>query len=199
MTKLLKGNVSITVFKASKVPENIGETRKMLERSAFRKLESTDIRDESTGWVDAILCFDNENFSSLMHDRFFVFAMRNDKYSFSAAQMRPYLEEAEYLFKKENNLEYIAAQQKKEIKEQVTKKLKVNSFPKTTICEVAWDMESGRVYLFSQSSQITAKFTDIFEKTFEVSLENISMLDSVDEFGGRERIEPVLGKIWSVQ
>lgn len=199
MTKLATGNVSITVFKASKTPKDIEETRRMLESGAFRKLEPTDIRDESTGWVDAILCFDSENFSSLMHDRFFVFAMRNDKYSFSASQMRPYLEEAEYVFKKENNLEYIAAQQKKEIKEQVTKKLKMNSFPKTTICEIAWDMESGRVYLFSQSSQIMPKFIDIFEKTFEVNLENIALLDSVDEVGGRDKIEPILGKIWSVQ
>jgi DNA recombination-dependent growth factor C len=199
MTKLSKGNVSVTVFKASKVPENIDETRKALERFSFKKLESTDTRDESTGWVDAILCFDNQNFSSLMHDRFFVFALRNDKYSFSASQIRPYLEEAEYMFMKENGAEYIAAQQKKEIKEQVIRKLKVNSFPKTSICEVAWDMENSRVYLFSQSNQIIAKFTDVFEKTFEVNLETVSLFDSVDRMGSREKIEPVFGKIWSVQ
>jgi DNA recombination-dependent growth factor C len=199
MTKLSKGNVSVTVFKASKVPESIDETRKALARFSFKKLESTDTRDESTGWVDAILCFDNQNFSSLMHDRFFVFALRNDKYSFSASQIRPYLEEAEYLYQKENGAEYIAAQQKKEIKEQVVRKLKVNSFPKTSICEVAIDVEDGRVYLFSQSNQIIAKFTDVFEKTFEVNLENASLFDSVDKMGSREKIEPLFGKIWSVK
>ena len=199
MTKLSKGNVSVTVFKASKVPENIDETRKALLRFSFKKLESTDTRDESTGWVDAILCFDNQNFSSLMHDRFFVFAIRNDKYSFSASQIRPYLEEAEYMFMKENGVEYISAQQKKELKEQVVRKLKVNSFPKTSICEVAWDMENSRVYLFSQSNQIIAKFTDVFEKTFEVNLETVSLFDSVDRMGSREKIEPVFGKIWSIQ
>jgi len=194
MTKLSKGNVSVTVFKASKVPENIDETRKALLRFSFKKLESTDTRDESTGWVDAILCFDNQNFSSLMHDRFFVFALRNDKYSFSASQIRPYLEEAEYMFMKENGVEYISAQQKKELKEQVVRKLKVNSFPKTSICEVAWDMENS-----SQSNQIIAKFTDVFEKTFEVNLETVSLFDSVDRMGSREKIEPVFGKIWSIQ
>lgn len=199
MTKLSKGNVSVTVFKAGKVPGNIDETRKSLSKFSFKKLESTDTRDESTGWVDAVLCFDNQNFSSLMHDRFFVFALRNDKYSFSASQIRPYLEEAEYMFMKENGVEYIAAQQKKEIKEQVVRKLKVNSFPKTSICEVAWDMENSKVYLFSQSNQIIAKFTDVFEKTFELNLEAVSLFDSVDRVGSREKIEPVFGKIWSVQ
>lgn len=199
MTRLLKGNVSTTLFKPNKVPKTVGEARECLERFAFKKLEPTDTRDESNGWVDAILCFDNENFSSLMHDRFFVFALRTDKYSFSASQIRPYLEEAEFLFKKENNLEYIAAQQKKEIREQVVRKLKSNSFPKTTITEVAWDMESRMVCFFSQSSQIMSKFTDIFEKTFEVSLENIYMFDSLKEMGGVEKAEPLFAKIWSIK
>ncbi|HNW82082.1 MAG TPA: recombination-associated protein RdgC [bacterium] len=199
MTRLLKGTVSTTLFKPNKVPKTVGEARECLERFSFKKLESTDIRDESSGWVDAILCFDNENFSSLMHDRFFVFALRTDKYSFSASQLRPYVEEAEFVFKKENNLEYIAAQQKKEIKEQVIKKLKSNSFPKTTVIEVAWDMESRLVYFFSQSGQVIAKFTDIFEKTFETTLENVYIFDSLKKMGTVEKVEPVFAKIWSVK
>ena len=199
MTKLLKGNISVTLFKPNKVPKTIGEARECLERFSFKKLESTDIRDESNGWVDAILCFDNKNFSSLMHDRFFVFALRTDKYSFSASQLRPYLEESEFLFKKENNLEYIAAQQKKEIKETVIRKLKSNSFPKTTVIEVAWDMESRLVYFFSQSSPAIVKFTDVFEKTFETTLENVYIFDSLKKMGKVEKVEPVFAQIWGVK
>ena len=196
MTKLLKGNVSFTVFKPGKLPESIEETRKILTGRAFQKLEATDPRDESLGWVDAVLCFDNENFSSLMHDTFFVFALREDKYSFSAAQLRPYIEEAEFVFKRENNLEYIAAQQKKEIKDQVVRRMRTNSYPKTTITEVAWDLDSGLVYLFTQSGTTQAKFTDIFEKSFETTLEQKSLFDSVKEIGGADKIEPIFTKIW---
>lgn len=199
MTRLLKGNVSTTLFKPNKVPKTVGEARECLGRFSFKKLEPTDIRDESIGWVDAVLCFDNENFSSLMHDRFFVFALRADKYSFSASQIRPYVEEAEFLFKKDNNLEYIAAQQKKELKETVIRKLKSNSFPKTTVIEVAWDMESRFVYFFSQSGAFLAKFTDIFEKTFETTLENVYIFDSLKKMGTVEKVEPVFAKIWSVK
>ena len=196
MTKLLKGNVSFTVFKPEKIPEDIEKTRKSLAEYAFQRLDPADLRDESVGWVDAVLCFDNENFSSLMHDTFFVFAFREDKYSFSAAQLRPYIEEAEFVFKRENSIEYIAAQQKKEIKEQVIRRMKTNSYPKTAVTEVAWDMETGLVYLFSQSGATVAKFTDIFEKSFQMSLEQVSLFDSVKELGGAGKIEPVFTKIW---
>lgn len=197
MTKLLKGNVSFTVFMPEKVPENIEKAREALAGNAFQKLDPTDLRNESVGWVDAQLCFDSENFSSLLHDNFFVFALREDKYSFTAAQLRPYLEEAEFVFKRENNLEYIAAQQKKEIKEQVVRRMKSNSYPKTTITEVSWDMDSRQIYLFSQSSTTINKFTDIFEKSFEISINQVQLFDSVKELGGADKIEPVLAKIWS--
>ena len=196
MTKLLKGNVSFTVFKPEKTPENIEKTREALAEYAFQRLAPADLRDESVGWVDAVLCFDNENFSSLLHDGFFVFALREDKYSFTAAQLRPYIEEAEFVFKRENSLEYIAAQQKKEIKEQVIRRMRTNSYPKTTVTEAAWDMDSGLVYLFSQSGATIAKFTDVFEKSFQISLDQVSLFDSVKELGGADRMEPVFTRIW---
>ncbi len=196
MTRLLKGNVSFTVFKPEKMPEDIEKTRAALAEYTFQRLDPTDLRNESVGWVDAVLCFDNENFQSLMHDSFFVFALREDKYSFTAAQLRPYIEEAEFVFKRENNLEYIAAQQKKDIKEQVIRRMRTNSYPKTTVTEVAWDMDSGLVYLFSQSGATVAKFTDIFEKSFQISIEQVSLFDSVKELGGAEKMEPIFTKIW---
>ena len=196
MTRLLKGNVSFTVFKPEKTPENIEKAREALAGYAFQRLDPTDLRDESAGWVDAVLCFDNENFSSLMHDGFLVFALREDKYAFTAAQLRPYIEEAEFVFKRENNLEYIAAQQKKEIKEQVIRRMRTNSYPKTTVTEAAWDMDSGLVYLFSQSGAIIAKFTDVFEKSFQISLDQVSLFDSVKELGGADKMEPVFTRIW---
>ena len=199
MTKLLKGNISFAVFIPEKVPESIEKVREVLAGSAFQRLDPTDLRDESVGWVDAVLCFDNENFSSLLHDSFLVFALREDKYSFTAAQLRPYIEEAEFVFKRENNLEYIAAQQKKEIREQVVRRMKTNSYPKTTITEVAWDMDSKLIYLFSQLGATVAKFTDIFEKSFETSINQVNLFDSVKELGGADKVEPVFTKIWSAK
>ena len=199
MTRLLKGNVSVTVFKPQQAPESIDKVRSALAEHAFQRLEPTDLRDESVGWVDAVLSFDNENFSSLLHDTFFVFALREDKYAFTSAQLRPYIEEAEFVFKRENNLEYIAAQQKKEIREQVIRTMRTNSYPKTTITEAAWETDTGLIYFFSQSGATVAKFTDLFEKSFETPIDMVQLFDSVKELGGAEKMEPVFTKIWGAK
>ena len=74
--------------------------------------------------------------------------------------------------------------------------VKTNSYPKTTITEVAWDMDSKLIYLFSQSGATIAKFTDIFEKSFEISINQVHLFDSVKELGGADKMEPVFTKIW---
>ncbi|MBR6244372.1 recombination-associated protein RdgC [bacterium] len=196
MTKLLKGNVSFTVFKPGKNVDDISKFREDLASNAFQRLDPFDMRDESCGWIDAKLSFDSENFDSLMHDNFFVFSLRLDKYAFSASQMRPYLEETEFVFKRENNLEYLNAHQKKELREQTIKHMKTNSYPKTTIVEVAWDLETQLIYLFTQSSTLIAKFIQHFEHTFGTTIDEISVLDSAKELGRAEKLEPIFSKIW---
>ena len=74
--------------------------------------------------------------------------------------------------------------------------MKTNSYPKTTIVEVAWDMETQLVYLFSQSATLIAKFIPHFERTFETTIDEVSVLDSVKELGGAEKLEPIFSKIW---
>ena len=77
--------------------------------------------------------------------------------------------------------------------------MKTNSYPKTTITEVAWDMDSKLIYLFSQLGATVAKFTDIFEKSFETSINQVNLFDSVKELGGADKVEPVFTKIWSAK
>ena len=129
---------------------------------------------------------------------YLLLSLRIDKYGFSASQTRPYLEEAEFNFKRSNNLEHLPAQQKKELKEGVIKMMRTNTYPKTTITELFWSYETNNIYLFSQSSAVINKFVDIFEKTFELNLTPISILDGVDQFDSLEGVEPFYTKIWKV-
>lgn len=197
MTKLLRGTLSITTFKSATIPANMSEIRENLKQFAFQKLNPAEPCTESIGWVDALLCFDNENFSSLLHDNFLLFALRNDLYSFSASQLRPYLEEAEFIYKKENHLQYIAAQQRKEIRERVVREMRGKSYPKTTVTEVAWEMETHLLYLFTQANSIVAKFTDLFEKTFGTTLKAVSIFDSLKEVGKELKHDPISLILWS--
>jgi recombination associated protein RdgC len=199
MSKLLKGNVNYTVFKPSRQADSITDIRESVSAFLFQILKPEDIRDESAGWVDPLLSFDTENMNNILMGDSLILGLRIDKYSFGAAQMRPYLEEAEFSFKNANNLEYLSSQQKKEIKEGVIKTLRMNSYPKTTIVEVCWNFSNGLVYLFSQSGAILTKFIDIFEKTFELNLEPVSMDDVIKKMPNPDSLEPLLGKIWRVE
>lgn len=199
MSKLLKGNINYTALKPSKSIESISEARVAIERYAFKKLDPEDVRDESSGWVDPYLSFEAENFNNIMFRDSMLLGFRQDKYSFGASQLRPYLEEAEFNFMKSNNLEYITAQQKKDLKESTIKKLKMNSYPKTTITEVVWNHSNNLVYIFTQSGTVLAKFIDIFEKTFELELEPIAIIDAVKAMDNHKNLEPLLGKLWRVE
>ncbi len=198
MSKFVKGTISYTAFKLNKEMGMISDMRERIELTSFKPLAPEDIRDESSGWVDPELSFDNELFANITLGDAILLAMRIDKYSFGASQMRPYLEKAEFDFMHNNSLERLTAQQKKDIKEGVIKSLKTNSLPKVTIVESFWSQESNRVYLFSQSGAVIAKFIDLFEQTFEITLDPISIMDAVDQLDNPNSMEPVFAKIWEL-
>ncbi len=197
-SKFIKGNISFTAFKPSQELSSITKAREYVEAAAFKPLRPEDVEDESVGWVDSELSFDTKDFPNFAFRDTMLVAMRMDRYTFTASQMRPYLEQAEHDFMLANNLEYISAQQKKEIKEQVIRTMKTNSYPKTTIVEMFWSFESNRVYLFSQSGTVISKFIDLFERTFEVSIEPLSIMDAVDQLEHAERMEPLCADIWGL-
>jgi hypothetical protein len=199
MSKFLKGSVSFLVFSPEKQLKSISEVREKIALKAFSTLKPEELKDESIGWVDPILSFDNENFSNLTEGDNILLGIRIDKYSFGASQLRPYLDEALFDFKTSNSLDYITAQQEKDLKEAVIRKLRMNSYPKTTIIEVAWNLSRNIVYLFNQSSSVVLKFVDLFEKTFETTLTSKPFYEEVESFSQKENFKSFLGQIWSVE
>ncbi|MFO7735176.1 MAG: recombination-associated protein RdgC [bacterium] len=198
MNKLLKGRVSFKVFKPSVQIDSISDVRERVGRYSFKELKASDMRDESTGWVDPLLSFDNELFSSISHGEYLILGMRVDSFSLGAAVMRPHLEKAMYDFKNENNLEYISAQQKKEIQDRVKIKLKGSSVPRTKIVEMAWNHNSGLIYLCTQSKTDVNKFVNLFEKTFDMTISEFSVLDIVEKQGGSAG-ETILSELWGTE
>lgn len=195
MSKFLKGSVSCTLLRTDKKIESITEAREAIAEYSFKPLIPEAPNDESIGWVDPILSFDSEWFTNMLAGENMLLAMRADKYSFSASQMRPYIEKKEFEHKKDSGKDYIPAQTKKEIKEQVTKMFRSNSYPKVTITEAFWNTTTGEVYIMSQSSAVIAKFKQLFEFTFAAVLEPVEIIDRADEtaFGPKE---PLFSKIW---
>lgn len=195
MSKFLKGSVSCTLLRTDKKIDSITEARDAIAEYSFKPLLPESPNDESVGWVDSLLSFDAEWFTNMLAGEYLLLSMRADKYSFSASQMRPYIEKKEFEHKKDSGKEYISAQTKKDIKELVIKMFRSNSYPKVTITEAFWNTLTGEVYLMSQSSAVFAKFKQLFEFTFAATLEPVDIIDRADEtaFGPKE---PLFSKIW---
>ena len=177
MSKLLKGAVSFTSFRPEGEVPTRERTRELIETQLFKPLKAEEERDESVGWVDAIWSFDTERLPNLFSGATLLLSMRIDRYAFSSSQLRPYLEEAEYHYKTTNRLEYISAQQKKEIRDAEIRRMRTNSYPKTQIVEIAWKIDEKTLYLFSQSSAAIKRFIPLFENSFGFSLEQSELID----------------------
>ncbi len=195
MSKLVKGAVSFSSFRAEGTMPSREKVRELLAAHVFKPLKPEDERDESVGWVDAIWSFDTERFPNLFSGSMLMLSMRVDRYSFSASQLRPFLEEAEYHYKTVNNLEYLSAQQRKELREAEIRKMRQNSFPRTTIVEMVWTIDENNIYLLTTSSAMVKRFMPLFENTFGFSLGERPLLDE-ESIGGTAHDGTLLVHLW---
>lgn len=62
MSKLLGGRVSFLTFNPEKKAPDSDDLRKKLFDHRFHPLLPEDVRDESVGWVDPFLSFENRAF-----------------------------------------------------------------------------------------------------------------------------------------
>lgn len=177
MSKLLKGAVSFTAFRPEGEVPSRERTRELIDTQLFKPLRAEEERDESVGWVDAIWSFDTERLPNLFSGATLLLSVRIDRYAFSSSQLRPYLEEAEYHYKTTNKLEYISAQQTKEIRDAEIRKMRTNSYPKTQIVEIAWKIDDKIVYIFSKSSSAIKRFIPLFENSFGFSLVQTDLIN----------------------
>ena len=198
MSKLLKGAVSFTAFRPQGEVPTRERTRELIETQLFKPLKAEAEKDESVGWVDAIWSFDTERLPNLFSGATLLLSMRVDRYAFTSSQLRPYLEEAEYHYKTTNQLEYISAQQKKEIRDAEVRRMRVNSYPKTQIVELAWKIDDKTLYLFTKSAAVIRRFVPLFENSFGFSLEQTELVDEKIA-GGKSHDGTQLLALWEGQ
>ncbi len=196
MSRFLSGRVSVTTFVPAITPPDIGEFRKMLRRHGFRPLEPTDPRDESAGWVDPFLSFEAKEFANTYFRDYYLFSLRIDRYQFSAAQLRPFLEELVHDYKMQHKVEFVSSHQKKELREEAVRRARSRSLPKTTIVETAWNLGDNRLSVFSQSKTTIEVFQRLFEQTFNAALKPAGLADEIALLGKKQKIASLLGDIW---
>ncbi|HOW51132.1 MAG TPA: recombination-associated protein RdgC [bacterium] len=198
MSKLLGGRVSFLTFLPEKKAPDSDDLRKKLFDQRFHPLLPEDVRDESVGWVDPFLSFENQAFPNCYFRDYYLFSLRIDRYSLGGAQLRPFLEEEIHRFKEDNKVEFIPAHQKKELRERAMRRVRVKTLPRTIITEAAWNLGENKLYLFTQSSTIISKFIDTFEKTFAISIAPSYLVDAVEKLDKPGDLTSIIGELWDL-
>ena len=189
-------SVSFTRFKiADEIPDSLwAEIPDRLRRFAFTDIDA--LPDERAwGWVN----FD-DMLDSAWHQsppekgHYLTFSLRLDTRRVAPAVLKKHniiaLREEEEKAKQLGH-NFVSRARKKELKEAVKARLLARSLPIPAEFGVIWNRESKIVYFSSVQTQMLAMFTDLFAKTFELDLEELTPYALAMQLAG-EDISPKL-------
>jgi len=172
----LKGSVTCTRFQvAVDLPEDFRETaRDRISRYAFRKLEEDSDQERTMGWVN-ILDELQVGFygDEMFKEPYLALSLRVDVRSVPARALRQYCREAEEEVKSLEGLDFLNKKRREEIRERVRGQLLRRVLPRTSVYDMAWDLQGGVVLFGSTNSRICDAFSELFFNTFELRLTSL--------------------------
>lgn len=179
---LLSSSVSINrYYVEGKIEEPVLDTvKKGLEKYSFPENDE-DPSNKISGWTSF-----NNNFnpdfggSSFIIDELFVFSLRIDKKNVSPKIIKKYLYIETSKRLKETGKGYLSANEKKEIKEDVTDALFLRVPAVPNIYDVVWNYEKSTVWFFSNSKSANEEFEILFSSSFNQSLIKIFPYSAAD-------------------
>jgi len=180
---LLKGAVSFVEFEvAGDLPESpLGFIGDRIRAMGFRDIDDT-FDEYSIGWVSILNMFDHgsSNYHPIVGD-YAVASMRIDQRSIPGAVLRKFVEKEEQRIKAEKQIPKISRVQRVEIKERIRTELVRKAKPAPLVVDMAWNLSTGHVFLFSTNKSAQAVFEDLFKETFGVSVQRKEYPEA-DEF-----------------
>jgi DNA recombination-dependent growth factor C len=179
---LLSSSVSINrYYVEGKIKEPVLDTvKKGLEKHTFRERDD-DPSNKNAGWTSFNNHF-NPSFtgSSFVINELFVFSLRIDKKSVSPKIIRKFffVETAKRL--EETGRGYLTANEKKEVKEQVTDALFLRVPAVPNVYDVVWNYEKSMLWFFSNNKSANEELEILFSASFNQSLIKIFPYSEAD-------------------
>lgn len=169
---LWSSSVSITRYRVKgRLADPIMETiAGGLKKHSIAEIDN-EVHEKSVGWTSSEHPFrpDFEG-SSFVYGSYLVFALRIDKKQIPSKLLKKHaeLEQARRLAK--SGREFLAASEKKQIKEQVLQSLSLRTPATPNVYDLVWDYEAGRLWFFSNLKAANEELEDLFSRTFQLSL-----------------------------
>ncbi len=170
---LLSGTLS---FKVYKVLEQLPEDYIELFNSSIKKLRFKPLSQDSKeiitkGWVYPFNPIDGiEKVDSALIDEYFLFALRIDKKNLNKKILKAHLTKRIEEVKKEKKLNKIPKDLKSELEQETRNQLIKIVTPSTSIIEIAWNLNSNKLYFGSFSKTRNEDFIELFIQTFNMPI-----------------------------
>ncbi|MCC6647984.1 MAG: hypothetical protein IT374_20755 [Polyangiaceae bacterium] len=138
---------------------------------AFRPLVPDEEQKESVGWCRFGEAFDLQpGQDDVFVDEFVNLGLRVDRWAVPGALLRARLRDAEAELLAQKGRERLTRAEKKELKEQVSRRLRHELPPRTRAFDVSWAPGSGVVRLFTQAAGPALALGELFKRTFKLEL-----------------------------
>jgi len=153
------------------------ELPEKLKQFKFIDIDNT-AEERSFGWTNFDDMLDMEWIQSPPEKaNYFTFALRLDTRRIQPAVLKKHFTIAlnkELAQAKEQGKNFVSRDRKREIKEQVTLRLRAKSLPIPAVFDVIWDPSNNRIYIDTTNAKACALFEDYFTLTFDLHLEPLT-------------------------
>ncbi|BCS87484.1 recombination-associated protein RdgC [Pseudodesulfovibrio sediminis] len=176
---ILSASLGLTRYRIiEEVPkELLQQVPEKLHKFCMVDIDAT-AEERSFGWTNFDDMLDmNWTQSPPEKGEFFAFKLRLDTRRIAPAVLKKHYTVAlnkELAQNKEQGKEYVSRDRKRELKEQVTLRLRARSLPIPAVFDVIWNPSENRVYLDTTNAKVRALFEDHFALTFDLHLEPLT-------------------------
>jgi len=154
-----------------------------LARFAFRDINPQTNPEYSIGWVPPFDPLDkNLAVEKVVLGKYILLGIRRDKKNVSAPMLKAQTTEALRAKRRERNGRKLSKEETNEVREQVKDALLRSISPVTNFYEMAWNYETSEVYFSSQAAKACGEFSELFEETFKLSLEEINLVTRTEDY-----------------
>jgi len=176
---ILSASLGLTRYRIIEdVPKDLlQQIPEKLNKFCFVDIDAT-ADERSFGWsnIDDMLDM-NWTQSPPEKAEYFTFGLRLDTRRIPPAVLKKHYTIAlnkELEHNKEQGKNFVSRDRKRELKEQVTLRLRARTLPIPAMFDIIWNPASNKIYLTTTNSKVRALFEDYFTLTFDLNLEPLT-------------------------
>ena len=169
----LKGSISFAKFYVrGELHEGFRDTFiERLRLRAFRPLTIEEDDEQRAGWCSIENPLDCElDHPKVFFNSYLNLGYRVDRWQIPAPLLKAHLAEAEREHLAKRGRAKLGKREKEELKAVVSRRLRAQILPVMKVIDLSWNLETGVVRFWNQSTRVHEGLSELFEDTFELSL-----------------------------